>query len=210
MPNSLRHRPACQRLAALLVVSAFLLAAAGTAPAAVTVYTDAATFTIDTNAGVVADFEGRSTGPTGSFAQGGVTFMSHPPLDNLYIIDGTFLNTNPLPASQALTGNGVDDFDLLAPAGTYGFGFDTITNDAAPPVVTVYDADGSVLISYTLTQGPNTAGFVGFLSTTPIAKVRWQTEGGESINTAIDNVRINESTVAAEGASFGAVKSLFR
>lgn len=210
MPNPLRHRPGRLHLAALLVVPAFLIAAAGAALAAVTVYTSAATFTIDTNAGVVANFESRAVGATVSFTQGGVAFAAHPPLNNLYIIDGTYTNTNPRPTSRMLTGNGADDFDLTPPAGTYGLGFDTITNASAPPVVTVSAPDGTVLLSYTLTQAPNTAGFVGFFSDTPIGKVRWQATGGATQNTAIDNVRITASAVPAESASFGAVKSLFR
>ncbi len=189
-----------------------LLASFGTASAAVTAYTSETQFVTDTGAPVVADFNGRAYGATAAFTLGGIQFSAHPPLNNLFIIDSSvpITNTNPIPTSRCLTGNGEDDIDMTLPSGTRAVGFNDITNAFAAPVVTLSAPDGTELLSYTLTQAPNRYGFVGFLSSTPIAKIRWRATGGATQNTAIDNVRVTTSPTETTTRTWGRVKTIYR
>lgn len=199
------------RLARLLLIVA-LPGLPALATAAVTFYTDETQFVIDTGAPVVADFNSRPPGPNLAFTLGGVGFAAHPPLNNLFIVDGSapLLNTNPTPLSRGLTGNGSDDIDVTPPSGTLALGFDTITNRFGPPVVTVYAPDSSVIATHTLTQAPNTFGFFGVLSTTPIGKVRWLADSGQTQNTVIDDVRFTDQPTDIEATSWSRVKRLYR
>jgi len=186
-----------------------LLSGAGSAAAAVTIYTSESQFMSTFGTPVAADFEALASGPQSTFAEGGITFASHPPLDNLFIIDPSVVNTNPVPTSHCLTGNGVDDIDIMLPGHTHVVGFNDITNQFAAPVVTLFAGDESILASYTLTQAPNTYGFVGFTSDVVIAKVRWLATGGDSENTAIDNVRY-ATDLATSVLTWGALKVVYR
>ena len=186
-----------------------LLSAAGPAAAVVDVYTNESQFMSSFGTPISADFEAQAFGPQSTFAEGGIVFASHPPLDNLFIIDPSVVNTNPVPTSHCLTGNGVDDIDIILPGHVHVVGFNDITNQFAAPVVTLFAEDESILASYTLTQAPNTYGFVGFRSDAVIAKVRWLATGGDSENTAIDNVRYG-SDLATSVLTWGALKVVYR
>jgi len=187
-----------------------ILAGPGLANSAVTSFTDEAVFQGNATAPIVATFESRSFGATVAFSEGGVSFASHPPLDNLFIIDGTATNIHPTPTSKCLTGNADDDIDMTFPDGTHAVGFNEITNSFAAPVVTLFDSNGAELASFTLTQGVNTPGFVGFVSDTPIAKVRWLATSGELENTMIDNVRFGSSFAPAYSVTWGQIKGIYR
>ena len=187
-----------------------ILAGPGLASSAVTSFTDEAVFQGNATAPIVATFESRSFGATVAFSEGGVSFASHPPLDNLFIIDGTATNIHPTPTSKCLTGNADDDIDMTFPAGTHAVGFNEITNSFAAPVVTLFDSNGAELASFSLTQGVNTSGFVGFVSDTPIAKVRWLATSGNLENTMIDNVRFGSTFAPAYAATWGRIKGIYR
>ena len=194
----------------LPVYLAAMLVGPGLANAAVTTFTDEAVFQGNATAPIVATFGSLSFGPVAAFSEGGVSFATHPPLDNLFIIDSTAVNIHPTPTSNCLTGNGNDDIDMTFPDGTHAVGFNETTNSFAAPVVTLFDSNGAELASFTLTQGVNTSGFVGFVSDTPIAKVRWLATSGDLENTMIDNVRFGASFAPASPATWGQIKGAYR
>jgi hypothetical protein len=185
-----------------------ILIAPGIASAAVTSFTDEAIFLGNATAPIVATFESQSFGLIGGFIEGGVAFSS--PQDNLFIIDSTSVNTHPTPTSRGLTGNGNEDIEMTFPAGTHAVGFNEVTNVFAAPVVTVFDSDGAELATMTLTQGPNTYGFVGFVSDVAIAKVRWLATSGDLENTLVDNIRVGSTFAPAAAATWGRIKASYR
>jgi len=187
-----------------------ILVGPGLASSAVTSFTDETVFQGNATAPIVATFEGHSFGATTAFSEGGISFASHPPLDNLFIVDGTATNIHPTPTSKGLTGDGDDDIDMTFPDGTHAVGFNEITNSFAAPVVTLFDSNGAELASFSLTQGVNTSGFVGFVSDTPIAKVRWLATSGNLENTMIDNVRFGSTFAPASAVTWGRIKGNYR
>jgi hypothetical protein len=204
----LRSLRALRSLLSALLFLPFVHQPAG---AQVTFYQDLASFQHQIGVFLVSTFEAKAFGGTPAFDEGGIGFAAHPPLNNLFIIDGSvsLANTNPTPTSKGLTGNGQDDIDLTLPANTLAVGFDTITNQFAPPVVTVYAPNGTVLATHTLTQAPNTYGFLGISSGASIGKVRWQGFQGHIQNTVIDNVRIAVALPALP-STWGRLKRLYQ
>ena len=68
------------------------------------------------------------------------------------------------------------------------------------PIVTVFDTSDTLIGTYTLTQGPNTLGFVGFTSTVGIGRAHLLADQGETQDTGIDNVRVGLATVPVPAA----------
>lgn len=94
--------------------------------------------------------------------------------------------------TNVLTSSGNQDITLSfsGPAPKV-VGFDSFTNHFGPPVVSVFDTAHSLIGSFTLTQGPSTAGFVGITSSVGLGEVRWLGDRGQDKDTGIDNVRVS-------------------
>jgi hypothetical protein len=149
-----------------------LAAAAHSAKAQITVFTDLASFQAAApSATVKSTFEGFSTGEVGDITDGGLSFANNGG-GPLYILDPSTGGTSPAPQSKILTANGNERFDITFGATTpTAVGFQTYTNSFAPPVVSFFNAANAQIGSVTLSQGPDTLGFLGVTSTVPIARV---------------------------------------
>ena len=174
--------------------------------AVVTFYDSAAAFAGVSTTTLRADFEGFShsadtPGIANPYSEGGVTFR-HP--TNLYIATPTgaavAVGDIEFPiSSNVLTASGNEDFILTFSGGApLAVAFDAFTNRFAAPVVTVFDLADVLIGSYTLTQGPNEAGFVGITSTVGIGSVRWTPTSGGIKDTAIDNIRVGTTNAVPE------------
>ena len=179
------------------------LAVAPSPAATVTFYDSFAAFDAVVTTTLRADFEGFSRsadtpGIPNPYTEGGVTF-SNP--SNLYVAASTgaavAVGDIEFPiTSNVLTVSGNEDI-LMSFGGlaARAMGFDSFTNRFAAPVVSVYDLDDLLIGSYVLTQGTNSAGFVGITADVVIGSVRWLATGGNIKDTAIDNIRVGARTI---------------
>jgi hypothetical protein len=140
-----------------------------------------------------ADFSPVNTEVGPSFTTNGVTFASLdsvPYSPNLIVAtpDGPFSFGASL-QSRVVTSTGNEHFSLSFGSPVSAVGFDAYTNAFAPPVVSVYDALGKLIGTDVLTQGSDTRGFIGVVSTVGIGRVEWLATGGDVENTAIGNIR---------------------
>jgi len=177
------------------------------AVAAVSFFDDLASFQAVSNTSVDASFEGFSPTETPIFIPpaapitlGGVTFTpgstSSAYAPNLYVATpNTLLPFSVDPASNVLTMLGNENFQMDFADAPTAVGFETYLNESDPPVVKVYDTLGNLLATHTLTQEPGTRGFLGITSSAPIGTVTWRASQGNSVNTAIDNVRQGDALV---------------
>ena len=172
----------------LSVAACVVLASA--ARAQVTSYTNLAAFQSAAPSTVLrATFESFPIGQVNDIAEGGLSFSNNGG-GPLYILDPGLGGTSPAPLSKILTGNGNERFDItFGGTNPFAVGFDTYTNFSLPPEISVFDGSNTLIGSFTLAQGPNTFGFFGVTSTTPIGRVLWSATNGNLDNTAIDNVR---------------------
>lgn len=186
-----------------------MLAAATSAGAAVTYYSDKAAFLVDSGATLQADFESNAVGPASPFGSGSLSFSAVP--SNLYILPAYSTDSNPTPASHALAGNGNENIyiSFMSGLGTE-IGFTAASNSFGPPILEVLAADQSVMASFTVPLAPNQSGFVGVISTTPFAQVRWLADGGQIQDTWLDDVYGADSATPAQDATWGGIKSLYR
>jgi len=182
----------------------------------VVVYTDAVAFLSATQTTLQATYESFSEGiHPDPVVDGNVVATRAPGGDPLYVGhpdgpgDGSTL---PHLQSAGLMANGNEGIDLTLTGGIYNaVGFDTITNFGAPPVVSVFDANGNLVDSFALTQLPNTYGFLGITSDVNIARVRWFATSGEFQNTVLDNVRTGSvATVGLRAGTWAQAKLLYR
>jgi hypothetical protein len=199
-----RHLLHALRFASVLLI----LAAPRHVLAAVTVFTNLASFqAMAPAATLVVDFETRNGLQLNPFTDNGLTFSSP---NQLYIITpanpGT---TSPLPPSRMLSASGAENF-FVTMFHTSALGFTLLTNAYSPHVVTLYDDANAVFYTYNPTQAHNTVGFVGFVSTTPIAKMHWVAAYGEVQNTALDNFYVVPAPVPTIPTTWGRVKGLYR
>ena len=203
-----RHRPYIY-VSRLICSVLFMCAVVSNARAAVTYYSDKAAFLADSGATLQADFESNAVGATSSFGSGSLSFSAVP--SNLYILPAYSTDSNPTPASHALAGNGNENIyiSFMNGLGTV-IGFTAASNSYGPPILEVLAADQSVLASFTVPLAPNRSGFVGVISTTPFAQVRWLADGGQIQDTWIDDVYAADSVTPAQGATWGGIKSLYR
>ncbi len=131
----------------------------------------------------------------------------------MYVIGPTAVGTtSPPPPSHMLSANGQEDIFIAWPGfWAYAFGFTLLTNAYTPHTVTLYDASNAVFFTYHPTQAPNSIGFVGFVSDTPITKVHWVAAQGQLQNTALDNFHADlQAAVPTAPSSWGGVKALSR
>lgn len=135
-----------------------------------------------------------------SITLGGITFQPGETggyrAPNLAVGTPTFPDTDfglPL-TSNVLTVSGNENFDIIFADPPTAVGFDTITNfSATKPIVSVFDTDDVLIGTYTLTQAPDTFGFVGITSRVPIGRVHWLAHLGGIEDTGIDNVRVGSA-----------------
>lgn len=187
--------------AGIIAATAGSLFAAGAARAVVTTYTTQSSFDAAATVAHIETFEGLPDGPQILPVRNGITFATLPGAYDLYILSASG-GTNPLPSSRTLSADNNEAFRIGLSGGVTftAFGLNIYTNRFSPPTVSLYAADNSLISATTLTQGANTYGFFGAVSSVPIAYATYIADRGGTENTAIDNVQIG-----AASASIGAV-----
>ncbi len=179
------------------------------ASAGVVTFTSSAAFQAAGSISNSEDFESFEQGFLGNpFTTHGILFTQLPgghPNMVPYVSDPGNLGNPIEPTSKTLDANGDENFQIqLASGATFtAFGFDIYTNQFSAPVVSLYDASNDLIGSYTLEQGPNTLGFFGATSTTPISSVTFIVDRGWIQNTALDNVQLGQSAETPEPSVFG-------
>ena len=194
-----------------LAVLGVLLVVSIPAAAGVVTFTSSSAFQASTSITNAEDFEGFTQGfLTNPFTTHGIRFEQLPgghPNVIPYISNAGNLGNAFEPTSKTLDGNGDENFliQLASGASFTAIGFDVVTNQDGAPVVSLYDVSSALIGSYTLTQAPNTLGFFGATSTTPIGSVTFIVDRGWQENTALDNIAIGTATPEpASGAIFAA------
>lgn len=178
-------------------VGAFALSAAlvGSAQASVTIYTSQSAFSAAAATAHLATFKGLPYGPTlGPLVQDGITMRTLPGAHDLFVTySGQPLTLNPVSfATEALSANGDENFKFsLSSGATFGsIGIDYATNRYAAPVLSLFTLSGGLIGAFTIPQAPNSLGFFGLISSTPIGYATSIVDRGYIADTAIDNVRI--------------------
>ena len=100
-------------------------------------------------------------------------------------------------ASNVLTETGNEDITMTFSGSTTAVGWDCYTNFSTAPTVRVYDTNNVLLATFPLTQAPDTLGFFGIISSTPIGRINWLAVDGGIQDTAIDNIRTGASAPPA-------------
>ncbi len=176
--------------------------------AGVIAYNNLATFTGASTTSIVATFGAfvpKDTNvfvpPNPPYTEGGITFRpidSAPLTPNLYVAapGGACSGCFGVPVTQnILTSSGNEHFDISFAGGPTAIGWDTYTNPFNPPIVTVFDTANSLIGTFTLTQPPNTLGFFGLTSTTPIGRIEWLADRGEIRDTGVARFRVGITAV---------------
>lgn len=179
------------------------------ATAGVVTFTSSSAFQAAASITNTEDFESFDQGYLSNpFTTHGIRFEQLPgghPNVVPYISDpGNLLNSFE-PTTKTLDADGDENFliQLASGASFTAIGFNVVTNQFGAPVVSLYDTGNVLIGSYTLTQDPNTFGFFGATSTTPIGSVTFIVDRGWVENTALDNVQIGAATPEpATGAVF--------
>lgn len=105
--------------------------------------------------------------------------------------------------TSALVAAGEEDFVLaFGGAASHAVGFSTFNNIFGSPVVDVYDQNNQLIASHTLTQAPSTQGFFGITSDQIIGQVRWVALHGESSDTYIDNIYVDNAAAVPEPSTY--------
>ena len=177
-----------------LALSAFFSAAHAT----VTIYTSQTAFSAAAAIDHIATFEGLPFGPnTDPLVQDGIRFHSLPGATlqhDLYVTSpGQPLTGNSASfATQALSANGDENFQIQLSSGmAFGaIGLDYATNRFNAPMLSLFTPAGVLIGAFTVPQGPQTLGFFGLISSTPIGYATSIVDRGYIADTAIDNVRI--------------------
>lgn len=202
------------RIARFALATLGLLAAAATLPtlgrAAVTFYDNEAAFTAASGATLQANFDSYGPGPVPNFSSGSLSFVAW--AGGLYILPPGSTDSFPLTATPALAANGDEDILVQFTHGLgQAIGFDAVTNRYDMPQVQVLDANDGVLATFPAGIAPNTAGFVGIVSTTPFKSVRWTADRGRIQDTYLDNVRASTALATpAAKSTWGRIKQLYR
>lgn len=193
------------RASGLLATALFALGA----QAAVTTYTNSASFLADTSTTNLATFEGLATGSHGaSLTTAGILITSLAggnSIHDVYIVPANS-NLPPVPnTTQVLSANGDENFRIaLAGGGTFtAIGFDFYSNQYGAPVFSLYDSSAMLVAAIPVSQAKTSLGFVGFTSTTPIAYFTTTVDQGWRTNTAFDNLRIGGSVTPVPEPSAG-------
>lgn len=163
-----------------------------------TFYDNLASFQAASSTNVAVTFEGFAPAdqnigipPNPPITLGGVSFTPLAPAPNLVVATPGAVYPFTVPrSSNVLTVSGNENIDMDFAAPPTAVGFDTYLNPYDPPVVAVYDTNGNLIATHTLTQAASTVGFIGITSSVPIGKVNWLADRGGLVNTAVDNVRV--------------------
>ena len=182
---------------------ALAVVVAGSASAVVTFTT-----TMDaswTALSVHEDFEAISPKDTAlaSFTSNSVTYAGIDPPNNVWVASSGYANfgIDGNTTSSILTTTGNENFRLdLSGVASQRVGFDVYTNNATGSAkslavgdvqISVKTSDNAVT-NYSLAGQPGNLGFLGITSDSlDIIEVTWLSEGGQTINTGIDNVRLD-------------------
>ena len=181
-------------LTSLITLVALTAAVAAPAVASVAVYTSKSAYLAATTITHTAGFEVFAYGPTRNpLTEDGITFSTAGAIDLYITPPGSPLtqNTQVFPTTS-LSADGDENFDIrLASGQSFGaIGMDYITNRFGPPAVVLYGSGGQLIGSFLILQGPETLGFFGLISTTPIGYARTVVDRGYISDSALDNVRI--------------------
>lgn len=196
-----------QRLVLLILILGAMLSTS--ARAQFTYYTDKAAFLAASGATLQATFEGLAPGPKPDFTEGNLSFVTYG--GQLYVVQVGSTDSNPLPTSQMLTGNGSDDIGVRFASGTgVAIGFHVNTNRFAPATITVIGTDAQVLGSFTCGIGPNQYGFVGIFCPSGLEEVRWSAVGGNIQDSSIDDVYSLQGATSTPRSSWSRIKTLYR
>ena len=196
MTNSnLTRRFGALNMCTISLIAAFALSSslASPASASVAIYTSASAFAAATSIQHTAGFEGLPYGVSHApFAQDGIKFTALG-IDFYVTSPGQALTQNPntFPTS-ALSADGDENFRMeLASGASFGaIGLDYATNRFGPPIVRLYSDLGAFMGAFTVPIAPDSVGFFGLISTTPIGYATSIVDRGFIEDTAIDNVRI--------------------
>ncbi|MBD3420015.1 MAG: PEP-CTERM sorting domain-containing protein [Chitinivibrionales bacterium] len=166
------------------------------AKADIITYSDFAVFDGAADIALAEDFESVPVAyntALSSFSNNGLTYSgvsSSPFSPNVWIASPGYTNFGiPGPTtSSILTATGNEDFLVIdvAPDQT-AIGFNTYLNDFGDVTVTVTEIDGQVTV-FDYYHDPEDVGFLGVIADDAIASLQWTAQGGEKINTGIDNV----------------------
>jgi len=190
-----------------LPLGLLLWAISTTGYSAVTFYTDLATFNGITSTSIIEDFEAVATKdtPLSSLSSNGITYtgLAGTSSSNVFVSSSGYTNYG-LPSattSSILTANGDEDFRLDFSMAVTELGFDTYLNRFGPAVVSVFGV-GGLIGTINHSHASTSIGFLGMTSTENITSLRWTTTNGRSVNTGIDNIRINEVPIPAAAFMF--------
>ena len=142
------------------------------------------------------NFKPVDTNYFGPITEGAVTFTA----SNLYVATPhgpAAKDSGVALASNVLTETGNEDITMTFSGPTTAVGWDSYTNYSTAPTVRVYDTNNVLLATFPLTQAPDTLGFFGVISSTPIGRINWLAVDGAIQDTAIDNIRTGASAPPA-------------
>ena len=146
---------------------------------------------------VVEDFEAQATGKRGQLLDLAQVRIENVVVgsNELFIAPDGQTNFGPDASpsftanTKVLTGNGADVFDIFFKNPTSAFGFDTYVNSISPgEMVSVFDLNDTLLGAYQISHAANVVGFFGVTANEVIGRVRFDSGGGASLNTGIDNI----------------------
>lgn len=184
----------------------FLVAASSGTARAVTFFTDFAAFDAVTTTTIVEDFEGVASPNAllSSLVSNGNTYtpFAGVPFNNVVVTTPGQTNFGvPVTTSSILTANGDENFRIDFGMPTQVVGFDTYLNAAGPATVEVFGSGGLLNTFILNPDDPTVVGFLGIVAEETIQAIRWETIGGGTVNTGIDNIRQGTSIDVPEPAT---------
>ncbi len=183
------------RLPTQILLSLMLTITSASGFGATVFYDNLAEFDTVTSTELVEDFEGDSLTRDrriGAFTSNGITFTptnSAPFSPNLVVTSPGYTNFGvALTDSSLLSASGDENFSLTFSDAVFEVGFDSYVNGRAA-TVSIFGENG-LIDTFSVEHNRSEVGFVGITSTDAITSVLWQSVGGRTINTGIDNIRL--------------------
>jgi hypothetical protein len=184
-----------------VVIGCGLFALSPAAMASTVFYTTQASFNGATSTTLLETFEAFTPKDTvlASFTSNGVTYvgLAGSPFPNVYVINAGATNFGAgvgTTASAILVANGDEDFTATFGTPVFALGFDTYLNGLGPATVSVFNGT-TLLNSFTYASGVDTKEYLGIVSSTAITSIRWTSTLGGRLNTGIDNISVNTTSV---------------
>jgi hypothetical protein len=192
-------------LAAGAVLTGGLLMATAT-QASVTFYTTQAAFNGAATTSLLEDFSTAPVkdAPLPSLTLHGVTYtgFAGSPFPNVWVSSPGYTNYGAdvgTTTEDILTANGDEDI-VAAFSTTYvAVGFNAYFNGLGDGVLSVFGPSSTLLGALTFSGGFDPAtgladrGYLGFVSTTPVASFRWTTTHGGVLNTGFTNISVGQA-----------------